>query len=118
VALALAPPLRSTVHNLVDPARITTMCVLIFVSCAGLGAAAFWATTRTDEPVTLREVRMVVRALFAAALAAWMLLIVTPQNLVWPVIVFFTVFAGLVVILLAVTHRRIDKRKEEELPYE
>lgn len=105
-------------HHIADPIRLVAMCALIFVSCAGIGTAAFWITTRTDEPISLREVRMVVRALFAAALASWGLLIVTPSYLVWPVIVFFTAFVGIVIILLAVTHRRIEKYKEEESPYE
>jgi uncharacterized membrane protein YfcA len=110
------------VPPIAEPARIIGMCALIFVSCAGLGTAAFWTATRTDEPITRREVLMVIRALFAAALSAWLLLFVTPQHLVRPVGAFFLAFSAIVLTLLIVTHRRVHqqykKQKEEGSPYE
>jgi hypothetical protein len=105
------------VHHIADPARIAGMCVLIFVSCAGLAATTFWAVTRTEETITKREVLMVIRALAASAFSSWLLLLVTPRSLAQPVGVFFLTFMVIVIALLAITHRRVHnqhKRQKEE----
>jgi hypothetical protein len=93
--------------------RVIAVCALILISCSGLGAAALWAITRTREPVTIRETRVLVRALASSALSTWVLLIVAPGQILRSVGVFFVVYATVVMALLAVIHYKIKCSAEE-----
>lgn len=97
--------------------RVLSMCALIFVSCTGLGAAGFWVTTHTDEPITIREVRMVMRALSSSVLAIWILLLITPDELVRTVAIFFVIYAGIVLVVLGVAHFKIIRPRKQEDPF-
>jgi hypothetical protein len=98
----------------VESLRLVGVCVLIFISCAGLGAAGFWAVTRTDEPITLREVRTIIRAMLSSLVATWILLLVAPARMLWAVGLFFVGYAAVVILVLGIAHYKIVRSSKEK----
>lgn len=94
--------------------RVIGVCALIFISCMGLGAAGFWVITRTEEPVTIREVRMVVRAMSLSVVATWFLLLVAPSEMLRMAGIFFVAYAAVVVIVLWIAHYKTVRSPKEE----
>lgn len=93
--------------------RVIALCALIFIACSGLGAAASWVLTRTDESVTRREALTAVRGLGASALASVPLPLLVPSKHLWAVGVFFVVHATLLTLLEAAIHRKINRLIKE-----
>lgn len=87
--------------------RVIGLCSLIFISASGLGTAGLWVTTRSDELVTLREARVVVRALGASSAALVGLPFLVPDEKLWAVGVFFAVHATLLTLLMLAVQRKI-----------
>lgn len=97
-----------------EPFRIVGMLALIVLVCVGLGSAAFWVTSRSDEPVTIREVRMVVRALIVASVSGLLGMVIAPSRMFWLAGVLFVLFSVALITLLAFAHRKIMQVKKKE----